>query len=164
MDIKALWLILLTLLSACHKETREQKAADDARDVAMVEQMSREPFVPIVPKPITNVDRARFGLDHRGCMFTAKGDKAPIFVAGPDEGFMDIDGNLGRYAAKVSSAELPGHAHSAYVGLDNWVDIVRQPDAGTNGTDVHWPARLMVHDAQERVAFMIDGMMNCTEG
>ncbi|MCJ2181850.1 hypothetical protein MTR62_03915 [Novosphingobium sp. 1949] len=128
----------------------------------MVERMSKAPFKPILPKPITKVDLVRYGLAHRGCLFTPKGSKDPIFVAGPDEGFMHVGRDLDRYAAKTDSAELPGKAHSTYIGLENWLDIVRLPDEGADGTAVHWPARLILHDSQERVAFMNDGIMDCS--
>lgn len=162
MKNKIMVLATLSLLAACQKQDPVEEFAEDQKDVAMVERMSRPPFRPVIPKPITEVDMARYGLGHRGCLFTAKGGKAPIFVAGPDEGFMHTAGDLDRYAARTSSAELAGKARSTYTGLDNWIDIIRLPDAGTGSSDVHWPARLMLHDPQKRVAFMADGMMDCS--
>ncbi len=162
--MRRIWLglVLVPLLGACDAKSHAEKKSDDAHDIAMVKRMSKAPFKPILPKPITEVDMERYGLGHRGCRFTAKGGKAPIFVAGPDEGFMIVDRDLDRYAAKTESAQLPGKAHSTYIGLANWLDIVRLPDEGTGGDQIHWPARLILHDAQERVAFMSDGMMDCS--
>ncbi|MBT0669025.1 hypothetical protein HT136_11675 [Novosphingobium profundi] len=156
-------LALVAVLAGCgSKPDPVEKKADAAKDVAMVERMSKAPFKPILPKPITDIDMERYGLSHRGCTFTVKGDKMPIFVAGPDEGFMIVDRDLDRYAAKTASAELPGKARSTYIGLENWLDIVRLPDEGMGGDAIHWPARLILHDAQERVAFMSDGKMDCS--
>ena len=155
--------VVLTMLAAgCNSDTPVEKAADDARDVAMVERMSKEPFQPILPKPITPVDDARYGLDRAGCRFTRKGGKMPIFVAGSQEGFMHTGPDLNRFAAKTTSAVFSGHAHSIYVGLDSWVEIMRLPDEAMESTDTRWPARLIVHDAQERVAFRADGVMDCS--
>ncbi|MBH0113107.1 hypothetical protein I5E68_09135 [Novosphingobium sp. YJ-S2-02] len=159
---KSLVLGLLVLVTACQKEDPVEEYAEDQQDVAMVERMSKPPFRPVIPKPITKVDMARYGLDHRGCLFTAQGDKAPVFVAGADEGFMHIGSDLQRFAARTTSAELPGEARSSYTGLSNWIDIVRQPDEGEGGTALHWPARLMLHDPQKRVAYMADGTMDCS--
>ncbi|WP_226635563.1 hypothetical protein [Novosphingobium profundi] len=163
MHARWMGLALVAALAACGSEdTVAEKKADAAKDVAMVKRMSKAPFEPIIPQPIADVDMERYGLSHRGCRFTAKGDENPIFVAGPDEGFMIVPPDLDRYAARTTSAELPGGAHSTYTGLENWLDIIRLPDDETGGDAVNWPARIMLHDAQERVAFMADGMMDCT--
>lgn len=154
---------LLVALAGCGEaKSPEAKKSDAEKDIAMVKRMSKAPFKPILPKPITDIDMERYGLSHRGCTFTAKGDKMPIFVAGPDEGFMIVERDLDRFAAKTTSAELPGKARTTYTGLANWLDIVRLPDEGTGGDQIHWPARIILHDSQERVAFMTDGMMDCS--
>jgi hypothetical protein len=132
----------------------------------MVERLSQEPFQPILPKPITALDVARYGLDKPGCAFRKNGEGDPLFIAGREEGFLRIGGELKRYAAKGTSADLPGGARSTYVGLASWVDLVRQPDGEPGATDaptdeMNWPVRLILHDAQERVAFMADGTMSC---
>lgn len=149
------------LLAGCAKSPT-QKAAEDARDAAVVERMSREPFKPIIPRAISPIDITRYGLDRPGCAFRKHGEQDPLFVADSDEGFMRIGGDLKRYAAKTESAQLPENARTTYVGLSSWVDLVRLPDAGTGGDQRHWPARILIHDAQERVAFMADGMVTCT--
>lgn len=159
--------MIAALLAGCGGEehrAREaaEKAADNAHDVAMVERMSREPFKPILPKEIGAVDMARYGLDRAGCAFRKDGAKDPLFLAGSEEGFMRIAGDLNRYAAKNESAQLPGGAHATYIGLSSWVELVRLPDAGTDSTQDRWPARLVIHDAQERVAFQANGTVDCS--
>lgn len=151
----------LAILAGCAKETPAEQAADNARDVAMVERMSREPFKPIVPIPITGLDVTRYGLDKPGCSFAKGGSREPIFIAGRSEGYMRVAGDLKRFAVRAESADLPGGARTTYVGLSSWVDLVRLPDAGTNADGEVWPARLIVHDSQERVAFMADGTVRC---
>lgn len=151
----------LVLLSACGREDPGKEAAEDAQDVAMVERMSREPFKPIIPRAITEIDVARYGLDKPGCAFRKPGEKDPIFIANADEGFMRIGGDLKRYAAKKESAQLPGNARTTYVGLASWVDMVSLPDKAGGSDTTHWPAKLVLHDAQERVAFMSEGEVSC---
>ncbi|MEE4450027.1 hypothetical protein [Novosphingobium resinovorum] len=154
--------IALALLAGCGEEDPAKRAAEDAHDVAMVERMSREPFKPIVPIPITQTDIARYGLDKPGCRFGKKG-QAPVFIATRDEAFMRVGGDLKRYAARDLAADLPGGARTTYVGLSSWVDLVRQPDAGVPSDQYTWPARLIVHDAQERVAYRADGTVTCRD-
>ncbi|SLJ87960.1 hypothetical protein [Novosphingobium mathurense] len=165
-------LVFLSLLAGCEEKDPQEEAAQDAKDIATVERMSREPFKPIVPDPITPVDIDRYGLDRAGCFFrkTGKagsedngGQKAdPIFFGDSVDGFLRIKGDLKRFAAKTQSAEFPGGARATYVGLSSWLDIVRLPDAGTGADANVWPARLILHDSQERVAFMADGTVDCS--
>ena len=162
--IGILALSVLTLLSACHgaaNDSNPQKNADASKDIAMVEQMSKAPLTPIIPKPITPADSARYGLDKPGCEFRKHKEPDPIFFAGASEGFMQIGGTLTRLAAKEDSAQLPENVRTSYIGLKTWVDLVRLPDGGTDAGQAHFPARLIIHDSQERVAFMADGEVDC---
>jgi hypothetical protein len=158
-------LLPIALLGSCGKEDAKTQAAEDASDVAMVKRMSREPFKPINPDPIGPTDVARYGLDKPGCFFR-KGDDDhadPIFFGDDTDGFMRLGGDLKRFAAKTLSAQLPGGARTTYTGLASWLDIMRLPDAGTGADAYKWPARLILHDSQERVAFMADGIVTCRE-
>ncbi|HKT85827.1 MAG TPA: hypothetical protein VJQ77_07070 [Novosphingobium sp.] len=161
MTSKALAFFLsLAMLAGCGKEDPTQKAAEDALDVAMAERMSRQPFKPIIPDPITPVDIARYGLDRPGCSFR-EGGKNLLFFGDASDGFLRVGGNLNRFAAKTASAQFPGGARATYVGLSSWLDIVRLPDKIADNDPDSWPARLVLHDAQERVAFMADGIVSC---
>ncbi|MFC0203167.1 hypothetical protein [Novosphingobium soli] len=154
-------LAVLLSLAGCGEKDPSTQAVEDARDVAMVERMSREPLKPLEPLPITRQDITRYGLDKPGCSFRKQGQGDPLFIAGKDDGYLHVGGDLKRFAAKSESADLAGGARSTYVGLSSWIDLVRQPDAGTGSDDMNWPARIVIHDAQERVAFMADGRMTC---
>ncbi|PNU06147.1 hypothetical protein [Novosphingobium guangzhouense] len=150
------------MLAGCGQETPAEQAAENARDVAMVERMSREPLKPIVPIPITAEDIDGYGLDRPGCSFAKQAPgAAPIFIATSTEGFMRVGRDFKRFAAKGTSADLPGGARTTYVGLSSWVDIVRLPDEGMASDANTWPARLIIHDSQERVAYRADGVMHC---
>lgn len=158
---------LVVILAGCGGEDPRQQAMQDARDVAMAERMSKAPFQPIIPSPISLADVARYGLDKPGCTFrkeTARGDNQPdpLFIASRDEAFLTIDGELKRYSAKSTAADLPGGVRTSYVGLQGWLDLSRLPDAGTGSDEARFPARLTLHDSQERVAFVADGTMTCT--
>lgn len=155
-------LAALVFLSGCGQKDSARKEAEDEHDIAMVQRMSKEPFKPIAPKPITTIDVERYGLDKPGCRFRKQGEADPIFIGNAEEGFMRIDGDLKRYAAKLESAQLPGNARTTYVGLSTWVDLVSLPDRDGGSDHTHWPARLVLHDSQERVAFLADGEVTCT--
>ena len=154
-------LVFLALLGGCLKEDPTKKAAEDAEDVAMVKRMSREPFKPIIPDPITQADVVRYGLDRPGCSFRKAGTGAMLFFGDDTDGFLRIGEELNRFAAKTESADFPGGGRSTYVGLSSWLDLVRLPDERTDGDALAWPARMILHDAQERVAFMADGTVTC---
>lgn len=159
-------LVSLALLGACAAESPTESppknAAQAAEDVAMVERMSREPFQPIVPDAITAADIARYGLDRPGCGFRKTGAPDILFFGDASDGFLKIGGDLRRFSAKTSSAELRSGARTTYVGLESWLDITHLPDAEGDGDPSTAPARLILHDAQERVAFMADGTLTCT--
>lgn len=154
------------LLAGCGGETGTQrKSIDDARDVAMVERMNQPPFKPIRPEPFTADDIARYDLAREGCMFRPgnKADEAPLFVAQQDRGYVKIGGELHPLAVRSGSAELPGGAHSTYVGTQNWVELVAQAGAGGGTGARHtWPSRFVVRDSNERVAFDAVGQVSCT--
>lgn len=153
----------LALLAGCGDGNSADSPAEEAHDVAMVERMSKEPFKPVLPTVITEVDIERYGLDKPGCTFRKGNQKDALFIAGKDEAFMRVGADLKRFSAKDVSAQLPGGARSTYVGLAGWVDVMRLPGDGTGDDAMHWPARLVIHDAQERVAYQADGMMSCQD-
>ena len=152
----------IAFLAGCGDDEAARSPAQAARDVAMVERMSKEPFKPVLPVVITSMDIERYGLDKPGCSFRKGAQKDPLFIAGKDEAFMRVGADLKRFSAKDVSAQLPGGARSTYVGLAGWVEVMRLPDADSGGDSLTWPARLVIHDAQERIAYQADGAMSCT--
>jgi len=155
-------------LSGCGGEQEaKSKAAEDAEDVAMVERMNRTPFKPIRPEPFTSDDLDRYDLGRAGCVFRPgeNPQEPPLFVTQQDRGYIKIAGRLQPLAAKAGSAELPAGARSTYVGLDNWIELVSQagPESSQPAGTQAWPSRLVIHDAEERVAFDSRGHVFCRE-
>lgn len=156
-------LVALLALTACGEARSERKAANDARDVAMVERMNRVPPQSIEPDAFSPEEIGRYGLGTMPCAFQ-RGDMpglGPIFVADEDEGVMKVGEQIRRLAARSESAELPGGARTTYVGLDSWLQLERLPDSATGGDEAVFPARLVIHDAQERIVFRVDGTVRC---
>jgi hypothetical protein len=131
----------------------------------MVERMNEAPFVPVRPQPLTADDIARYDLARAGCSFRPgnKPGEPPLFVAQQDRGYLKIDGVLQPVSAKSGSAELPSGAHSTYVGLNGWVELVAQAGGEGRGPDGKraWPSRMVIHDAQQRVSFNAVGQVSC---
>lgn len=152
-----------TALAGCAQKDPAKHSGSDARDVAMVERMRRVPLQPIVPEPITTGQIVRDGLDRAPCSFRKKEEADPLFLAGAEEGFLSVSGEIARLAARTASAELPGHARAAYVGLSNWVEFSALPENGEAPGAGAWPARMIIHDQQERIAFSADGIMSCRD-
>lgn len=159
-------LSVLALVTGCGEPKEPQhKATDDARDVAMVKRMNQAPFRPIKPEPFTADDLARYDVARGGCTFHPGNqlDEPPLFVAQADRGFLKVDGVLQPFSAKTGSAELPSGAHSTYMGLGNWVELVAQAGdevKAPNGVTA-WPSRLVIHDPEQRVAFNALGLVSC---
>lgn len=156
----------LLLLAGCGEERQQRDSREDAHDVALVQRMNQPPFKPVRPEPFTTDDIASYDLAREGCMFRPGNnpDEAPLFVAQRDRGYVKIEGRLHPLAVRSGSAELPGGAHSTYVGVANWVELIAQ--AGSQGAAPDgksaWPSRLVVRDANERVAFNSLGQVSCT--
>ncbi|MET1756056.1 hypothetical protein ABVV53_11390 [Novosphingobium sp. RD2P27] len=156
------------LLSGCGNEPEARRdPADDARDVAAVERLSQPPFRPIRPEAFTSDDIDRYDLAREGCVFRPGNavDGPPVFIAQKDRGYLKIEGRLQPLAPKEGSSELPSGAHATYIGTENWVELVAQAgDAGSAASASRngWPSRLVIHDANERVAFDGLGQVNCT--
>jgi hypothetical protein len=160
-------LLAIAALTGCGERKEPQvKAIDDEQAIAMVERMNQTPFRLIRPQPLSGEDLARYDLARTGCSFRPGDDpdEPPLFVAQRDRGFLKIGGVLQPVAAKTGSAELPSGAHSAYVGLDGSIELVAQAGSEANGPGGKqaWPSRLVIHDAQQRVAFNAVGRVSCT--
>ncbi|MBB4856717.1 hypothetical protein HNO88_000014 [Novosphingobium chloroacetimidivorans] len=144
-----------------------RKAADDAHDVALVERLNEPPFKPVLPQSFTREDIARYDLARVGCMFRPgnKPDEPPLFVAQQDRGYLKIEGKLRPLAVKSGSAELPSGAHSTYIGTSHWIELVAQAGDEGRASDggKAWPSRLVIHDANERVAFDSLGQVSCAK-
>lgn len=158
-------LTVLALLAGCHgadstKDTNG-KPMSDAEAVAMVKRMNQTPFKPLVPQPITSDDKQRYGIDQPGCSFIRIQDSAPILIAGVNEGFMKLNGKVMRMAARKESAQLPTGARTTFIGLKVWASLARQPDPDSDANGKHFPARMIVHDSADRVAFTADGTIEC---
>lgn len=164
------WAVLAgsVLLAACGDAKDAGTMPTDAeRDIAMVQRMNQTPFKAIRPESLTPDDLVRYDLTRDGCTFRPgdKADEPPLFVAQHDRGYLKVAGTLQPLSVKSGTAELPSGARSTYMGLDNWIELVAQAGEETSlpdGTQA-WPSRLVIHDAEQRVAFNVRGRVSCTQ-
>lgn len=155
----------LLLLTACgRQESTAEKAAEDAKAVAMVEAANRRYAPPQVldPRPITPSDLQRHGLLDAGCSFEAEGQTDPVLVARPKRAVMKLGKDLTIFASDPGSPPLPLGTWSHYVGKVRSLRIAaegRGDPAAQNR--VEWAARLTVTDDHDRPVFISTGMLRC---
>jgi hypothetical protein len=149
------------VLAACHSLTPAEKAAQDARDVAVVEaiQHRHPPLQRIHPQPIDVGVRRLFNLTDAGCDFrSGQRGGGPVLVAGRAKAALLIDGKPVIYAADSGSPALPFGTHEKYVGRSNWAQLVRKPGEGAPG---QLPMSLTIRDRFARVAYFARGTLTC---
>src|SRR5687768_2584298 len=115
-----MWALGLALaVSACEPEpTPAEKAADDARAVAMVEaaQDRHPPPQPLAPQPLTRADIERFKLFGAGCGFEPEGRSEPVLLIRAQQAVMKLDQRPTTFASDPGGAQLPLGTWEHYVG------------------------------------------------
>lgn len=152
--------ILLLWLAACDRPSPEEKARQDARDVAMVEaaQKVQPPVQRLGPQPIPQIDIDRYGLTAPGCSFVPAGAASPdpVLLAGDVRGFLKIGENIVILAADRGSPALPHGGYEKYSGRGHWLQLTR----GEGGGEV-LPGSLTVRDKFDRVVYFSAGQLTC---
>lgn len=159
--------ITCLLLSACSPEpTPDQKAAQDAHDIAQVEAVQRQtpPPKPIAPLPIVYDDMQKHGLFDSGCAFAPGSSIGAVLLAQDMAAYLKLGGRMVRLAADPGSTRIPPSAWSRYTGKEFAISLTRL--AATNEADdnanLRWSGRLTVTDAFEQVVYNEDGQVQCT--
>jgi hypothetical protein len=149
----AICLAALLLAGGCHRLTREEQAAQDARDVARVEaaQDIHPPLQPLRPQPLPATVRRVFNLTEAGCDFVPGegGRAAPVLVAGRYKAVLGIADKPIVLAADSGSAELASGARAKYAGRTHWAELTRDPGS------------LIIHDRWDRVVYFARGTLAC---
>lgn len=149
------------LAAACGQEqTPAEKAAADARDVAMVEaaQKVRPPVQRLGPQPIAQADVDRYNLGGPGCAFTPKAGGGPILLTGEERGVVKIGDRLVVLAADSGSGVFPKNTHEKYAGRGAWIQLTRG-----EGPEANMPGSMTVRDRFERVIYFSAGNLTCVD-
>ncbi|MFT4027326.1 MAG: hypothetical protein QM676_11065 [Novosphingobium sp.] len=163
--MRRLLLLAVLALAACDKPTPAEKAADDARDIAMVEaaQHNYGPPVALDPSPITLADRERARLIGAGCSFEAEGQSDPVLIAQPKHAVMKLGRELTAFASDNGSTQLPLGTWAHYVGKEGSLRINKAAGEGGLGGQggVEWQATLTVTDQHDRTVYSSPGRLRC---
>lgn len=157
---------LALLAGACHRPAPEEKAAQDARDVAQVEAMQKlhPPALPVRPQPVNEGVRDLFNLARAGCEFLPNQREVdqPVLVAGKAKAVLMLNEQPVIFAADSGSGELHAGVHAKYVGRTHWAALTMGPGDGkpVEGGRM-WPASLAIHDRFERVVYFAAGALTC---
>lgn len=157
-------LLTILALAACEKPpTPAEKAADDAKDVALVEAANRRYAPPqaLAPQPITVADLEKHSLLDAGCAFVAEG-RDPILVLRPTRAMMKLGGEMTSYASDPGSAKLPLGTWTHYVGKARSLRIAKEGEAdGTAQNQLAWRAAVTVTDDHDRIVYTSSGTLRC---
>lgn len=160
-------LVLLAALAGCDRQSAQERAASDARDVAMVEaaQQRKPPSVRLAPQPITFADLQEGNLFGAGCAFTpdsgAGGD--PVLYTDDTRAVMKLDGAMVILASDNGSAELPYATREHYVGKTHDLRLTKAPGEGEPGSEesMKWTGAVTVRDQWQREVYAARGSLEC---
>lgn len=161
-------LAAVVLLAGCgeREPTPAEKAAKDARDIALVEaaQQSKPPPEAIEPAALTAAEADRYGASTH-CAFVPADSSGPrpILLAGEDRAWLKVGERVHGFAADRGSSRLAGGAWPHYDGKDRSLSIEQEPGDGvTLGDDrLRWAATLTVRDAWDQVVYRRSGDLEC---
>ena len=162
-------MVVPVLLAACEKTVSPaEKAAEDARAIAMVEaaQDVKAPPVPLQPQPLTAADFEQNRLHGPGCNLVPDdyaGD--PVVVADGTRALLKIGGRLVNFAADGGSEPLAMGARTHYVGKAQSLVLTRGSGAGNSiGEDSErWDGSLTIRDANNQLVYTATGELMCGE-
>lgn len=159
-------LAAVALLAGCSEAGKENDAAQDARDIAMVNaaQDAKPPARPIAPEPILFFDITKNRLYGSGCNFVPEGGgMGAVLLAQPDRAIMKLNGNIVTLASDPGSAQLPQGSWSRYTGKA--FALVLTEDSGTprtrNGVVETFRGELVVTDPHDQVIYRAPGTAQC---
>lgn len=156
---------VLLALAGCDKSSLAEKAADDAKDIAMVEaaQKNYAPPQALDPEPIRPADLERAGLLGAGCKFEPEGRTDPVLVTQPKRAAMKLGRNMTSFASDNGSTPLPLGTWAHYVGKAGSLRIEKAAGEGGLGGQggLEWDARLTATDEHDRIVYTSAGRLRC---
>ena len=162
------WVVVcagLLVVAGCGQEmTPEERAAEEERQIAMVEEANRGPLVPIDPQPILFPDIEQNDLFGMSCAFAPEGGGlGAIMLAMVEDGYMKLDGEIVHFSADSGSAELPYGARAEYDGTAYAVELAIEEEGGRQVASeaINYDGHLTVRDANGRVVYDRSGEVQC---
>lgn len=157
---------LCLFAAACEPApTPAEKAAADARDIAMVEaaQERHPPLQPLAPQPITAANLERLGLLGKSCGFVPEGQRDPVMLAFENRAALLLGGAPTMLASDAGGPAGPLGTWQHYIGKAISLRITRAAGDGVEpGSEaLEWPGVLTVRDEFDRIVYTRPGNLRC---
>ena len=155
---------ILLLAAGCNQLSPEEKAANEARDIAAVKAANDQlpPLKPLSPQAILFPDIRKANLYGPGCAFVAKGGGlGAIAMTQEKRAAIKLADELVILASDPGSTEMPFGTWSHYVGKRHSLTLTRLDAAQT---DPEWRGKLVITDTGDRVVFEAEGLVQCKAG
>ncbi|MXO64539.1 hypothetical protein [Altericroceibacterium endophyticum] len=157
----------LLLLSACGEDlSPAEKAARDARDIAMVKEVqnSEPPLQPIVPDAILYPDLEKHGIAGEACNYAPGTSLGTRVIAMSEIAYMKIDGTMTQFATDPGAQQLPAGSWSKYDGRAYSVQLQIEgegDEALGSEAKTDYEGHVVVRDEYGRVVFDGTGLAQC---
>lgn len=153
-------LLPVVLLAACTEPDPEQAAVQAEREIAMVEQVNNAPppMREIVPEAIGAPEMMRHQLSGEGCNYAPGTSLGARVLAGAQDAWMKIDGEMMRFAADPGATELAAGSWNRYLSAAYELQLALEEDP----SDHHHDGTITLRDAHGRVVYRGAGVAQCT--
>ncbi|MXP25160.1 hypothetical protein GRI39_03765 [Altererythrobacter indicus] len=164
--MRVLLLGALVFLAACGQTlTPEEKAASDARDIAMVkkaQEQAKPPLQAIVPDPISWADMEENDIAGASCKYAPGTSLGTRVIAMPEVAYVKLNGKLVRLARDIGAQKLPLDTWSQYDGKSYSLKLSisgdgRSAEDGTTSYD----GSVILKDPYNRIVYDGSGLAQC---
>ncbi len=159
-------LVALLFLAACKQPlTVQEQAAEDERDIAMVERANSGTGVPIAPQPILLPDMQAHALFDPGCAFAARNaGLGAVMLAQAGVGYMKLNGEMIGFAADRGAQALPYGVYPRYNGKGYAFELsfAAPEHAQDHAQNRNYDGRLRVEDARGHIVYDQQGTVQCS--
>lgn len=161
-------LLAAALLAGCSDEpTPEERAAEAARELALVEKgnSALPPPEEISLEPISYADIERHGLSGVGCNFAPGTSFATRVIARRLDAYMKVNGDIVRLAADSGASELPAGTRSRYLGRTHELRLRMSQEgdgkSSGSGAATDYQGTVTVLDEYGRLVYEGTGLARC---
>lgn len=158
----------LLLLAGCDQPmTPEEKAANDARDIAMVKKaqaQAKPPIETVIPDPITWADMDKEDIAGASCKYAPGTSLGTRVIAMPEVAYVKIDGKMARLARDIGAQKLPMDTWTKYDGkaYSLKLNISGEGKSADDGTS-NYDGSVLLEDAYGRTIYDGSGLAQCGE-
>ncbi|KHL25866.1 hypothetical protein PK98_04520 [Croceibacterium mercuriale] len=152
-------LLPLALIAACSDPDPQAAAVDAEREIALVEQANKAPppARQVVPEAIGAPEMERHQLTGEGCNYAPGTSLGARVLAGPQDAWMKIDGEMMRFAADSGATQLAAGSWDRYLsaGYELLLALAEDP------SDHHYDGTITLRDPHGRIVYRGTGYAQC---